>query len=362
MKKITTHFDQFSIDRLRFELLKKIGWSISNKPDCAQLSELILQSGFGQISESTLYRLFFQLDKHNPYKNTLDILCKFLGYKDSLDFTEQLMHQREELHHNGIFTQHQHKKSLLFSCIEHSAKHPLMDFFEEVNEHTHQFKTDVSVSIFDSLLISSQQKWFFKNFSHQPYVRNYFFEKGHDTKFRIQHYEQAYVSYLEGIKPELDLSYLQDFIFGNCILFRHYFTSNKYKDAATLSKTIYEQNLPIDNVKNEIYIFPYIRYTAYKLWYLEIKNASKTELEAYATYLIDLATQLKIERPYMEQKIVLHTVAETFVHSAIPERFHWELKQVFADLYKSIHPIIYQKHLKYSLPYFCENGLLHFRP
>lgn len=362
MKTFCPHFDQFTINRLRYELLKKVGWSISNKPDCAQLSDLIFQSGFGQISESTLYRLFFQFEKHSPYKNTLDILCKFLGYTDSLDFTEKLMLIREELHHNGIFTQTERKRSLLFSCIEHSAKYPLMDFFEEVHEHSHQFKTYIGVSIFDSLLISSKQKWFFRNFAHQPFVRQYFFEKNHDTKFRIKHYEQAYASYLEGIKPEQNLGRLQDFIFGNCVLFRYYFTSNKTKDAAILSKTIYVQNLHIESVKKELYIFPYIRYVAYKLWYLQIKNTSKTELEAYATYLIDLAMQLKSELPYLEQKIVMHTLAETFVHSTIPEHFHWELKKAFTDLYKTIHPIIYQKHLKYSLPYFCHNGLLHFRP
>lgn len=362
MKTFSPHFDQFTIDRLRFELLKKIGWGISNKPDCAQLSELILHSGFGYISESTLYRLFFQFEKHSPYKHTLDILCKFLGYKESLDFTEKLMQQTEELNHNGIFTRKESKKNLLFFCIEHTAKHPLMDFFEEVSEHSHQFRRDVSVSIFDSLLISSKQKWFFKNFSHQSYVREYFFENGHDPKFRIHHYDLAYANYLKGIKPEQDLGRLQDFIFGNCVLFRYYFTSNKSKDAAILSKTIYEQNLPIDRVKKELYIFPYIRYMAYKLWYLEIKNTSKTELEAYATFLIHLAKQLKPNLPFIEQKIVLHTVAETFVNSAIPEHFHWELKQTFIDLYKTIHPIIYKKHLKYSLPYFCQNGLIHSRP
>jgi hypothetical protein len=362
MKTFAAYFDQFAIDRLRLGLFKKIGWSISNKPDCAQLSDLISQSGFGQISESTLYRLFFQFDKHSPYKHTLDILCKFLGYTDSLDFTEKLMQDREELHYNGIFTQKERKKSLLFSCIEHTTKNPLLDFFEEVSEHMHELKTDIGVSIFDSLLISSKQKWFFKNFAHQPFVREYFFERNYDPKFRIQHYEQAYARYLEGIKPEQDIDRLQDFIFGNCILFRYYFTSNKSKDAATLSKAIYEQNLPIDSVKKELYIFPYIRYMAYKLWYLEIKNTTKTELEAYATYLIDLAKQLKSDLNFIEQKIVLHTVAETFLHSAIPENFHWELKQAFADLYKNIHPTIYQKHLKYSMPYFCVNGLLHFRP
>jgi len=362
MKTFTPHFDQFTTDRLRYELLKKIGWSISNKPDCAQLSDLIFQSGFGQISESTLYRLFFQFSKHRPYKNTLNILCKFLGYSDSLEFNEKLMQFREELHRNGIFTQKGHNKSLLFSCIEHTAKRPLLDFFEEVSKHSHEFKTAIGVSIFDSLLIGTQQKWFFDNFVHQPFVRTYFFEKNHDTKFRIPHYDYAYKAYLKGVNPFDGVRQLQDYVFGNCILLRHYIISSEKKDAFKISKAIYEQPLPENDLKKKLYIFPYIRYKAYKLWYLEIKNKPISECEAYANYLLNLAQQLKSELPFLEQKIVLHTLAETFIHSTLPERFHWGLKQVFADLYKTIHPSIYQKHLKYSLPYFCENGLLHFRP
>ena len=362
MKTFTPHFDQFAVDRLRFELLKKVGWSITNKPDCAHLSKLIGQSGFGQISESTLYRLFFQFKKHRPYKHTLDILCRFLGYKDSLGFTENLMQQREELHQNGIYTQKEPKKNLLFSCIEHKAKHPLMDFFEEAIEQTHQIKIDIGVSIFDSLLISQQQDWFFKNFAQQPFVRHYFFEWFHDPKFRIHHYNQGYAVYLEGIQPDHGIENLQDFIFGNCVLLRYYFITKKNTEATKISKTLYEENLPVEIVKDQIHIFPYIRYKAYKLWHQEIKNAPTSEIEDYASYLIDLAKQLKKEIPFEWQKIVLHTVAETFIHSTLPERFHWELKQVFSDLYKTIHPTIYRKHLKYSLPYFNQNGLLHFRP
>lgn len=49
MKIRKTVFDKFAIDRLRYELLKKIGWSISSKTDCSALSELISQSGQGLI-------------------------------------------------------------------------------------------------------------------------------------------------------------------------------------------------------------------------------------------------------------------------------------------------------------------------
>ena len=78
MKIIKPHFDQFSLDQLKFAILEKIGYNITTKPDCAKLSDLIAKNGYGRISESTLYRLFFQFKKHRPYKSTLDILCKFI--------------------------------------------------------------------------------------------------------------------------------------------------------------------------------------------------------------------------------------------------------------------------------------------
>lgn len=255
MRTFKPYFDQFTIDRLRLELLQKLGWTISNKPDCEKLSQNILLSGLGRISESTLYRIFFQFEKHSPYKNTLDILCQFLGYKDSFDFAEQLQQQRHELHHSGITTEHQHKKSLLFSCIEYSAKKPLTDFFEETSESSHEFKRDISIAIFDSLLIASKQQWFFKTFAQQEYIRKYFFERGHDPKFRIKNYEYGFIEYLKRIDKEKDIDQLQDYLFGYAVLFRHYFLCNQTNQALSIGKTLFEAEDLADIPFQGLYIF-----------------------------------------------------------------------------------------------------------
>lgn len=362
MKTFKPNFDQFAVDRLRHEILEKIGWSITNKPDCSKLSDLILESGLGIISESTLYRLFFQFEKHSPYKSTLDILCKFLDYEDSMEFIEKLAEYRVDFHYNGVNTSSRNKKTLVFTCIENTAKKPLFDFFEAANELTPQFKTDVSVSIFDSLLLTTRQNWFFKNFSGQRYIREYLFEYGHDPKFRIPNYDKAYTYYLDGVNPESDVSHLQDYLFGNCVLFRHYFVSKRAKEAVDFGTRLYGRNLLIEGVRNELNIFPYIRYTAYKLWYLELTNSSQNELIDYASFLIDLCSKMKPGLSFIEKRIVLHTVAETFIESNLPELFHWNLKDVFDEMYHSIPPGVYQKHLKYSLPYFNQNAFLNFRP
>lgn len=356
------HFDQFALDKLKFELLAKIGYKISTKPDCAKLADLISDSGHGHISESTLYRLFFQFEKHSPYKSTLDILCQFMGYKDSIEFNEKLAESRQQLHFSGINTIPSKSNGLLFYCIENTAKSPLIDFFRETNELNHAFKNDVSVAIFDSLLKSTQHDWFFKEFAQEKYIREYFFERGHDTKFRIKNYDQAYLTYLKSVNKDKDLNHFQDYLFGNCVLFRYYFISQKSTKAWEQAKVLYEEKLNVEAHQNDLFIFPFIRYTAYKLWYLELINAKSTEREGYALYLIDLCQTLKGQLGTMEQKILFHTVAETFVHSSIPESFHWELKKVFKNSFQCLPDIIYTKHLKYSLPYFNENGLLHFRP
>lgn len=341
--------------------MAKIGYKISTKPDCSKLSDLIIESRHCFISESTLYRLFLQSKNHRFYKSTLDILCQFLGYQDSVEFNEKLTESRQQLHLSGI---HLSSKSnnLLFYCIENTAKNPLIDFFEETNELDHGFKTDVSVSIFDGLVKSTKQDWFFKEFAQNKYIREYFFERGHDPKFRIKHYDQAYLTYLESVHKEKDLKHFQDYLFGNCVLFRYYFINQKTTKALKQGKVLYAAKLNVEAHQNDLFIFPFIRYTAYKLWYLSLTNSKTIEREGYALYLIDLCQRLKGQLETMEQRILFHTVAETFVHSSIPESFHLELKTIFSDAFQHLPEVIYTKHLKYSLPYFNENGLLYFRP
>jgi hypothetical protein len=362
MKTFKPHFDQFALDKLKFALLEKIGYKISTKPDCAKLADIISESGYGRISESTLYRLFFQFEKHKPYKSTLDILCQFMGYKDSIEFIEKLAESRQQLHFSGINTLPNKSNGLLFYCIENTAKSPLIDFFDETNELDHSFKTDVSVAVFDGLLKTSQHDWFFKEFAQEKYIREYFLERGHDTQFRIKNYDQAYLTYLESVHKDKDITHFQDYLFGNCVLFRYYFISQKTTKAQEQAKVLYEEKLNVEAHQNDLFIFPFIRFTAYKLWYLELTNLKPIELEGYALYLIDLCQRFKGQFEMMEQKILFHTVAETFVHSSIPESFHWELKKVFKDAFQCLPEVIYTKHLKYSLPYFNMNGLLHFRP
>jgi hypothetical protein len=130
-----------------------------------------------------------------------------------------------------------------------------------------------------------------------------------------------------------EIQQTQDFIFGNCVLFRYYFLTGNFNEAMQNAKALYNHETDVCSLKSHLYIFPFIRYTAYKLWYLEMTNAEHTKIEEYAWFLIDLCKQMKNNLPMVEKKILFHTVAETFVNSKLPETFHWDLKTLFADHY-----------------------------
>lgn len=71
-------------------------------------------------------------------KSTLDILCQFMGYKDSIEFIEKLAESRQKLHFSGINTIPSKSNGLLFYCIENTAKSPLIDFFgKQTSSITH---------------------------------------------------------------------------------------------------------------------------------------------------------------------------------------------------------------------------------
>jgi hypothetical protein len=356
------YFDQYAIDNLKVKLSEKLGYAIMTKPDCAALSEKLKSSEYGYVSESTIYRLFFQPYAHAPYKNTLDVLCRFAGFNSSVEFYESQMTVREELHKSGINTYDKGVNSLLFYCIENSANKPMLDFFENIDPAADAFKESMRLAMFDSLVKASRPRNFFKAFSHQRYIREYFFEKGHDPLFRIKDYDLGYKYYLERLDIGKSISQFQDYVFGNCVLFRYYYVNNRFEYAASAANSLYRQEINRERLRKELYIFPYIRFISYKLWYLEMTGAQESTLEDYANFLLELCSELKPGLDKLERNIVFYTIAETFLHSNRSESHHWKIKKIFEKDYRRLPEAIYSKHLKYSLPYFECNGMLVQRP
>ncbi|NBU80740.1 MAG: hypothetical protein EBS55_03730, partial [Flavobacteriaceae bacterium] len=94
-------FDAFLVRELNLQLMKKLGYSIKSKSDCAKLSELIFKDGLGLISQSTLYRILIYNKEHKPFYNTLTIITQFLGYIDWEDFCKTTHSKKKFEYTNG---------------------------------------------------------------------------------------------------------------------------------------------------------------------------------------------------------------------------------------------------------------------
>jgi hypothetical protein len=218
------------------------------------------------------------------------------------------------------------------------------------------------VSLFDSLMKSGNRMKFIQHFVQQKYFREFFFEIGHDPKFRIKNYDIAYKQYLKGVDRSKGVAHLQDYVFGNSVLFRHYFLSKQHKKAISHGKRLYQRVRSLEPWQKELHSFPFIRFTVYRLWYMQLTNAAQNLQRDYTKYLIDFCAKHKsMMQPY-EQRMLFHTIAEVFANGNTPEIYHEKLKKIYKKEFDRIPDFVFDKHLKYSLPYFEPNGMLHLRP
>jgi hypothetical protein len=146
-------------------------------------------------------------------------------------------------------------------------------------------------------------------------------------------------------------------------LFRHYFISNKLQEAVLLGNKLFNKaSINSDDLEN-IFIFPNIRFKAYKIWFFEITKKSKFIIEDYANEILDFCRSINLKKDSISNKIVFHTVAEAFSYSSsLGKEYHQELKNIFKDEFSKIPKNIFEKPLCESLPYFQANGLLLYRP
>jgi hypothetical protein len=354
--------DFYIIDKIKAALARKIGYVITTKLDCKKLSEIILSEGIGYISESTLYRLLLQSTDKNYYKSTLDIISVFLGFNNSKDLIDSLNNIKYHTIFNGINLIPTSKKNLLYYNIEGNNFHTLHHFFDSLDDCSIDIKGVTAISLFDALIHSTNSTAFFEKFARNKYVRNFLLEQLHDPHFRINNYDYAYKLYLKGLNIHTDINELQDYIFGSSVLFRSYYLKKNYKAASETGKKLYEPIPSLEEYNNNLHIFPFIRYSAYKLWYLNLVDEDSIKQFDYANYLIDLCECLQPNLNSIEQRIVFHTMAEVMLNSSLPHIFHKKLKYIFKDNFKTIPDSIFSKHIKYSLPYFEVNGLLYHRP
>ena len=342
------------------QITDTVNFPIYTKADCRKISELINQRKLSQVSESTLYRLFLSNSQNNvPYIHTLNILANFCGFTN-WDKLEQDLNSLSNFEQSfgKIHNQNGTHKSLMTICIHRNELKPIYEFAEQFDQSLEiEKKFLLGAELFEGLKSNpNNNELFFKNLSQLPIIRESFFELMADPTFRIKDYETGIKCYLSNIKPEMSVQGLQDFLFGNSLLFRHYYITQRKTEAELLGKQLYiEYNFSLKELE-KIHLFPRMRYLAYKLFHLSI-NESLKKAEQHEEWLLNYAKKISSYANSTEQSIVFYTLADAFCnHNYTSESRHETLKTIFKHILDSLPTSITTAPLKQALPYLDQNA------
>jgi hypothetical protein len=238
----------------------------------------------------------------------------------------------------------------------------LFDFFESIENMEYKFKVKVALDVYDSLLKVKKPELFFSKFHNNKFVKQYVLEDAFDPAFRIKNYDYAYKLYSKDVTIHHSLESIQDYVFSQSVLFRHYFLSGNHEEAFAIGTKIYTKTTVTDSDLNTIFVFPNIRFRAYKIWYYQLIGKQKNTIEEYVVELMEYCKNKYNSLDSLGRRIVFHCIAEVFCISNIDTKYHLLLKNLFKEEFLSIPNHLFEKPLKKSLPYFEANGLLHYRP
>lgn len=348
------------------ELFKKlcihVGFPIRTKLDCLKVSELIDQAGLPGISESTIYRLFLLPKNSNqPYLHTLNILAKFCGYNSWNTFELEQLEVEKMMFGFGKFeAKNTAFKSLITVCIHNNELKPLLTYtaqFEQFNAYPYQEK--FAEEIFQAVLTNKNNEDFFQKFSHFSVIRNQFFEILADPTFSIPNYETGLKYYLKDLNYEKSVKDLQDTLFGNCLLFRHYYVTQQTDKAIQLGKFLFKELNLNDAQLARIHVFPVARYIACQLMYFDILQQQK-QLFTYFDQIIFELSQKMDSYTNEEQRILFYSIGEALVMNSMSTKTqHEQLKTIFKHLFDAFPKRLFEQKLDLIVPYFNKNSSIY---
>ncbi len=351
-------------DYYRNELLRcicvKIGFPIRTKLDCRKLGQLIQDAQLPTISESTIYRLFLWNGKNNtPYIHTLDILSQYCGFPNWSNFETHLQeidafaqgYGRIQINGTPI-------KSLIEICIHTDKLKPLYSYVEQFPKNLDIHKKYIlGQEIFKSLISNPNGNLkFFKNFHTLPIIRESFFEIFADPRFLIPNYETGIHYYLKNLKPTENIQDLQDTLFGNCLLFRHYFVQREKNTALKIGGFLFTELEIKEKDLLRIHIFPVARYLSCKILYFKLLGQTKQSLD-FLEVVFNFIQKNKNKWNLEEQRIVFFNLGEAILlHSEIPIAKHTKLKELFSELFSFVPHYYSNGNLSEIIPYLDCNS------
>jgi hypothetical protein len=362
MPKPSYNISPIIIDELKNEVLKVASFPIRTKSDAGYLALLMKRIGVENISESTILRFLNQSKSdHKFYLNTLDKFAVFCGKKDFDEFEKWTKNNREfSFSYGELPDEKNHQKSLIKICLHQHQYKPIHEYVEQFKELSIDSQLRLGFEFYHSLLSSKGSNVeFYKEFSQLKVIRESFFERSFDPDFKILDYEIGFEYYLKNVKPKNSVNQLQDYIFGNCVLLRHFYVKNNYVKAIDHAKNLYEANDFEEHI-DKLFIFPKMRFLAYKVFYYKLTNSPKrlidciNELLEYCKCSID-------KWDYNEQRIAFSCMAETFIDANVSEKQKFTLKHIFHELLTGFAPDFLNHSLGFVLKYTDMNGIYTYK-
>ena len=284
---------------------------------------MIADEKIGYLSESTLYRFFLlQNEVTKPYKNTLTILAMFCGFKDWDSFinyynSNYLFNEPEFLNHSI---------NVVLKNLIHNEKFiPLIEIFNCIEDENYKTKEFYGLKTFLNFQNTNLFPSFIKKFGDNSFVRTILMEALYDPKHRIEGYAESIELYLNSANKK-SVSYEQDAVFANAVLFRYYYL-NKDLKALEIGARLYDKGRV--GVSNEaIHIFPKTRFIAYKLWYLSIKKTTKKQVLEYQEFMLNwIQKELEKIISVIDISIIYQTIIEVVQQLKLKE-FEHQITQI----------------------------------
>lgn len=362
MPKPSYNISPITISELKNEVLKMASFPIRTKADAGYLALLMKRNGVDGVSESTIVRFLNQSkNDHKFYLNTLDKFAVFCGRKDFDDFEKWLKNESEiGFSYGKIRDVKNQTKSLIKICLYQKQYKPIREYVEQFEDLSIDSQLRLGFEFYQSLLTNSSSNIrFYKDFSHIKVIRESFFERCFDPDFNIPDYEIGFNYYLKNINPEQSKSQLQDYIFGNCVLLRHYYIKKNYNKAIKHASNLY-LTYDFNNNMDTLFIYPKMRYLSYRILYFKLINDQRKLLDQVKEILYYCKDNAN-NSDYFEQRIVFSCIADTFILAGVGEKYKLELKNTFSELLKSYSDDFLNHSLNYVLKYTDMNGIRTFK-
>jgi hypothetical protein len=287
MPRVANNINAIDLLNLKEDVLCRYGTMLSKSVDCDKIANVVSNETKSYINGITFKRLFgFTKYPYNPSYQTLDILCKYIGFENWIEYLA-IKNQKSTISEQEI--------TLYKSIFD-------LDYINDVKNYEGGIQS-ISRQIIKKIISAPNSfKIVIDALANNKWAQIFIFEHFPIYDYLIPFYHYAYIQYLKHKKTR------EAQLFGNSILFLNALWTFD-KDEA--SKRIMEINKT--GLSSEIHPFVVGRFFASNLYYTHYftENDTKQLVER----IIEFEKRIKIENHHFKDFPAFHyIVSEALLH------------------------------------------------